>query len=47
MLSTLDVQPSCSGEDKTCQDDWYECVPLADRLYDRHLEEIEKDPRNG
>ena len=36
------------GGDKTGQDDWYErYVPLADRLYDRHLEEIEKEPQNG
>ncbi len=36
------------GGDKTGQDDWYErYVPIADRLYDKHLEEIEKELRNG
>ena len=29
------------GGDKTGADDWYECfVPVADALYDTHLEEI-------
>ena len=36
------------GGDQTGQDNWYErYVPLADRLYDMHLEEVEKEPRNG
>ncbi len=32
------------GGDKTGDDRWYEkSVPLADRLYDEHLSEIEKE----
>ena len=36
------------GGDKTGQEDWYaRYVPLADKLYDRHLEEIGKESQNG
>ena len=32
------------GGDKTGDDRWYEkSVPLADRLYDQHLEELKKE----
>ena len=32
------------GGDKTGNDRWYEIfVPIADRLYDRHLEEMEEN----
>ncbi len=34
------------GGDKSGDDRWYErAVPLADRLYDEHLEELEKEGR--
>lgn len=37
------------GGDKTGNDDWYDAVvPLADRLYDEHLEQLGKERlRNG
>jgi len=41
------------GGDKTGNDRWYEInIPIADRLYDRHLEELKKEalkenPENG
>jgi hypothetical protein len=37
------------GGDKTGGDRWYETnIPIADRLYDRHLEELKKEnPENG
>lgn len=32
------------GGDKTGQDRWYEKnVPIADRIYDRHLQELERE----
>jgi hypothetical protein len=35
------------GGDKTGNDRWYETyVPMADRLYDEHLETIAKEQRN-
>jgi hypothetical protein len=35
------------GGDKTGQDRWYEVhVPIADRLYDQHLVEIEREGKN-
>jgi hypothetical protein len=35
------------GGDKTGQDRWYEVhVPIADRLYDQHLVEIEREGNN-
>lgn len=35
------------GGDKTGQDRWYEVnVPIADRLYDQHLLEIESEGKN-
>jgi hypothetical protein len=34
------------GGDKTANDRWYEeYVPVADRLYDKHLKELEKEGR--
>jgi len=34
------------GGDKTGDDRWYEkFVPVADRLYDRHLAELKKEGR--
>jgi hypothetical protein len=36
------------GGDKSGEDRWYEInVPIADRLYDRHLEELGKEKDNG
>ena len=36
------------GGDKTGNDRWYEIhVPVADRLYDEHLEELRKEKRGG
>lgn len=36
------------GGDKTGNDRWYETfVPLADRLYERHLSELEEDNDHG
>ena len=36
------------GGDKTGHDDWYsQFVPLADEIYDRHLEQLEKEDRAG
>lgn len=36
------------GGDKTGNARWYELyVPIADRLYDRHLEQLEKEGRNN
>jgi hypothetical protein len=36
------------GGDKTGNDRWYETfVPLADRLYEQHLNEIEEDNDHG
>ncbi len=33
------------GGDKTGDNRWYErFVPMADRIYDRHLAELEKEP---
>ena len=32
------------GGDKTGRDRWYdECVPIADRLYDEHLDELRRE----
>jgi len=32
------------GADKTGNDDWYEeHVPIADRLYDEHIEELKQE----
>jgi hypothetical protein len=36
------------GGDKTGDDRWYEVnVPLADRLYDKHVAELEADRERG
>jgi hypothetical protein len=36
------------GGDKTGNDRWYEeNVPLADKIYDEHLRQLEKERRNG
>jgi hypothetical protein len=36
------------GGDKTGDDRWYEAfVPLADRLYDEHLAELEAEVQDG
>jgi hypothetical protein len=36
------------GGDKTGNDRWYEInVPLADKLYDSHLEQLRKEKQNG
>jgi hypothetical protein len=36
------------GGDKTGDDRWYETfVPLADRLYQRHLDELEEENNHG
>ena len=36
------------GGDKTGDDRWYEVhVPIADRLYDRHLDELKKESDDG
>jgi len=36
------------GGDKTGDSCWYEeNVPIADQLYDEHLEEIDEDNKNG
>ena len=36
------------GGDKTGHNDWYEKnLPMADRLYDAHLQEIEQENKNG
>lgn len=36
------------GGDKTGNDRWYEeNVPVADRLYDEHLEQIEREKQRG
>jgi hypothetical protein len=36
------------GGDKTGNDRWYEIfVPIADRLYDSHLEQLQKEGQNG
>ena len=36
------------GGDKTGKDRWYEVyVPIADKLYDSHLEQLRKEEQNG
>ena len=36
------------GGDKTGNDRWYEVyVPIADKLYDAHLEQLRKEKKNG
>ena len=36
------------GGDKSGNDRWYEdFVPIADRLYDEHLAELERENENG
>jgi hypothetical protein len=36
------------GGDKTGNAQWYErFVPIADRIYDEHLSELERDKKNG
>jgi len=35
-----------TGGDKTGHERWYEVhVPIADKLYDRHIEELKRQPR--
>jgi len=45
MPSTLDVRRFCCwGGDKTGNDRWYEeHVPVADRLYDDYLLQLERE----
>ncbi|MBI3326611.1 MAG: type II toxin-antitoxin system RelE/ParE family toxin [Nitrospinae bacterium] len=49
VLYTLDPRRTAIlliGGDKTGNDQWYETyVPLADRLYDEHLEELRREGR--
>lgn len=36
------------GGCKTGQDNWYETVvPIADRLFDEHLQAVEREERRG
>jgi hypothetical protein len=36
------------GGDKTGDDRWYEAnLPIADRLYDRHLEDLKKEAKEN
>jgi len=45
--SILAAWPFCFGGDKTGDDRWYDkFVPLADRIYDTHIEALEKESKS-